>query len=221
MLCTHSVVVLDRLHTENLRFALVLLVMLPNHVDYHQAQFLTHAVHGSWFLTLSTMATRTEISVCDSVQVFNRHGQILNSVLESRQFRYSSNHTPYIYGVVPYSAAPGDGVEVHGSFRWWRLYMSYRDDDPRELVRSVQLGPVRCVLYRLCLLERYCVWFFFFSRAIFPLSNCSVSVQLQWWRGCFLFPVCRHKLQCISICVLICYLGMMYTEQSLVSCPAA
>lgn len=78
------------------------------------------------------------------MQVFNQHGEIPNVTQDLRKFRYSSEHTPYIYGIVPSAAAPGDVVQVHGSYRWSRLYMQYSSDDPRLLVRSVEIGPVRC-----------------------------------------------------------------------------
>eukprot|EP00892_Ulva_mutabilis_P008261 jgi/Ulvmu1/5807/UM025_0063.1 len=98
-------------------------------------------------LVVDTPAKPSGISdCCHSVRVYNKDGEVFNSVLQKRQFRYSMDYTPYIHGIVPSSAAPGEEVEILGSYRWSRLYMSYYDDDPRELVRSVTIGPARCTL---------------------------------------------------------------------------
>lgn len=64
-------------------------------------------------------------------------------VEQSRQFMYSQGQTPYIHGIVPSAAVPGDEVQVLGSYRWYRLNIQSYGDDPRQLVRTVQIGPAR------------------------------------------------------------------------------
>lgn len=81
-----------------------------------------------------------------SLQVFNSNGEIESRVASTKRFRYDERATPYLHGVVPSAAAPGDRVQILGSFRWWRLQMeTYPPNDPRKLIKSVYIGPFRCV----------------------------------------------------------------------------
>lgn len=77
------------------------------------------------------------------LQVYNQYGEIPNLAQQRRQFTYSMDFTPYIHGIVPSAAAPGEEVQVLGSYQWSRLYLSNNNGDPRDLVRSVSIGPVR------------------------------------------------------------------------------
>lgn len=78
-------------------------------------------------------------------QVMNRNGEIENKIPSTKTFKYDDNATPYLHGVVPSAASPGDTIRILGSFPWWRLRMdSYPPADPRTLVRSAYIGPFRC-----------------------------------------------------------------------------
>lgn len=79
------------------------------------------------------------------VQVMNRNGEVENKISSSKTFKYDDDATPYIHGIVPSAASPGDTVQILGSFPWWRLQMdSYPPADPRNLVRSAHIGSFRC-----------------------------------------------------------------------------
>eukprot|EP00892_Ulva_mutabilis_P008260 jgi/Ulvmu1/5806/UM025_0061.1 len=84
---------------------------------------------------------------CHIFEVFNRNGKIKSEVSESKRFTYEERLTPYLHGIVPSVAAPGDEVRIVGSFRWWRLRMdSYSPENPKRLVRTADIGPYRCLL---------------------------------------------------------------------------
>lgn len=80
-----------------------------------------------------------------AMQVFNRNGEIRNELSASKRFKYEKKYTPYLHGIVPSAASPGDEVHILGSFPWWRLRMdSNPPDDPRRLILRAQIGPYRC-----------------------------------------------------------------------------
>lgn len=78
------------------------------------------------------------------MQAYNSEG-VIPGIPSYRTFRYNEGRTPYIYGVHPAAAAPGDSVTLYGDFRWDKLrFDSGEPDEMRGIVREVSVGPFKC-----------------------------------------------------------------------------